>query len=247
VGGLAPGCADCLLTSIGAGGDLGKLRSDCLGAGDGAEAEAYLYGGAYDTGILTSAPILAQDSLVLDSYLLRASVQYANVETPLGPVHVFCTHLASAIPQFEYRGDYASWEGEQARQIAQLLGYIGEKTGGTGPVVVLGDLNTGPANQAMGLVGEWPGHYARLIESGLSNPYLEQADVACTSCPESTFHSPDQSPQLIDHILIQRFDGAARVARFLTEPMAISLDSGQVQSHLSDHFGLVMTIGDQAQ
>jgi endonuclease/exonuclease/phosphatase family metal-dependent hydrolase len=237
---LSPGCAGCLIDGIDAGADMRGLRTGCLGGE--ASGEAYIYGGAYDTGILTSAPILAHESRALDSYLLRAGVDYALVDAPIGPVHVFCTHFASAIPQFEYRGAHESWEGEHARQIEQLLAFVEEKAGGAATVVLLGDLNMGPTVAAAALEGEWEAHYQRVLAAGFTNPWAEQTDVACTECPESTFHAVGSAAKLIDHVLLRGFEGAALARRCMTATTTVWVGGEAVTTNLSDHFGVEVTL-----
>jgi len=246
IGALSAGCAGCLITEVEGGADVESLRAACLGGSGGADVETFIYDGAYDTGILTSAPVLAQESFVLDSYLYRASIDYMLVDTPLGELHAFCTHLASDVAEFEYRGDFDSWEGEQAHQIEQLIDFIDQKTADSDLVVVLGDLNTGPAIEAHDIAPEWPSHYDRLIESGLTDPYADSDDVACTYCPDNTFNDPESDGTLIDHILIRGFDGRISTERFMTGVVTITVEGQDVTTNLSDHYGLIMTLGGEA-
>lgn len=245
ISGLTDLCFACLVAQIEEGADIDQLRTACRSEADPGEMEAFIYGGAYDTGILTSAPVLAEGSLVLDSYLLRASVNWARVDTSIGDLDVFCTHLASAIPQSDYGGDFGDWKGEQARQIEQLLAFIDEKSsedGSSGQIIVLGDLNTGPAIQESGIESEWPENFQHLVEAGLTAPYLAQSDVQCTDCPENSFHAADSAPKLIDHVLLRGVAASAHVERVMTQTVTIEVDGETVETNLSDHFGLQLTL-----
>ena len=157
---------------------------------------------------------------------------------------------ASAIPESDYGGDYGDWKGEQAHQIEQLLEYIEEKSGeegSSGQVVLLGDLNTGPAVTDHGIQPEWPENYQLLVDAGLTEPYLAQSDVQCTDCPENSFHSADSDAKLIDHVLLRGVAASPHVERVMTETVTIEVDGEPVETHLSDHFGLELTLEGEAR
>jgi endonuclease/exonuclease/phosphatase family metal-dependent hydrolase len=232
VGGLSGGCVGCVVEEVGHGSGVPAIVAACEGSG----GDGYLYGAAFDTGILTAAEVLESSSRVLDSYLVRAGVDHALIATGAGPLHVFCTHLASNIPEVTYAGEHGSWEGEQSRQIDQLLSFIDETVAAGEPVLLLGDLNTGPEIGPAGIMARWPDHYGRLIAAGFTNPYAARRDVACTACPENTLRADDAMPRLIDHVLVRDLSLRVRCDRFLDEEVEI----GGVPSptHLSDHFGV---------
>jgi len=230
-------CLQCLLAN--ADGGLPGIREACVST-DPSSGSSYLYDCAYDTGILTSLPVVAQQSQPLDSYYVTAAVDFARIDTGAGEIDVFCTHLGSAI--FDYEGEHGSWKGEQSAQIDQLLAFIEDHNDGTRPAVLLGDLNNGPAIDSAGIVSEWPDHYQRLLDAGFTNPYAEQADVDCTFCPDNTLRDDNSDPRLLDHILWRHPPAAVHTARFMSETVTLDTDDGSVESNYSDHYGLVSEV-----
>lgn len=238
-GPVSAACASCLTVRVSAGDCLDAAQDSCLAAqGDGGTGAAYLYGGAYDTGLLLRGKPSEVDSLVLDSYLVRSAVHYARVVTNVGQTSVFCVHLASDVPPFSYRGKYGSWEGEHAHQVEQLVDYVAGKTGGRGAIVLLGDFNAGPA--VGNIAGELPDDYSRLLAAGFTDPYVAAGSPECTICPENSLAGSSARRQLIDHILVRNLTGVEH--RFMTDPIDLSLDGGNAQTDYSDHYGLRATL-----
>ncbi len=239
---LSGGCAGCLVGAATNGRKLEEVAAACVGADPGQAAPSYLYDCGFDTGILTSLEVETSETRVLDSYLLRAAVDHARVVSELGPVDVFCTHLASSVAELEYQGSYGDWNGEQAHQIDQLLDFVASKNGGERPALLLGDLNNGPALERAGLAAVRPTHYARLLDAGFENPYAAQDDVACTAgCPDDTFSEAGRETKLIDHVLVRGLQ-SANGRRIMTEPTTIDVDGESMTTSLSDHYGLSVTI-----
>jgi endonuclease/exonuclease/phosphatase family metal-dependent hydrolase len=236
---LSPGCLDCVVSTMTGGGGMEDIAADCPVPAEEL-GDSYLFGCHYDTGILTSATIVEQESRPLDSYMVLSTVDFARIETGSGKLDVFCAHLQSEMDN--YQGDFGSYQGEQAHQIDQLLAFVAEKDDGSRPVVLLGDLNTGPAIPEANLEGEWPDHYQRLLEAGFDNPYAAQDDVACTLCPDNTLRPADSDGQLIDHILLKNASSDASGSRFMTEPTRLQIDGNTVESNFSDHYGLIMEL-----
>ena len=226
---LDPGCLACVMNHI--TGDF----SACVGAP--VTADPAIYGGAFDVGLLSRYSILKSDTRELSSYFVRAAVLYAKLDVPgAGPVHAFCTHLGSPLDIVPYAGNYGSWHDEQRQQVDELLAFIQEKTADTDRIVVLGDMNNGPAHESIG--GEWADNYAALTSTGLRNPYLLQTDAACTWCDDNSYH-PGDTPTLIDHILESGFDDATTtITRTYVEPIPLDVEDGTLTGNLSDHYGL---------
>lgn len=237
---LSGGCAGCLIGAATDGRSFGEVRDACVGGG-GDGVASYLYDCSFDTALATSLEVVDSASLVLDSYLVRSAVEYARVESDMGEVDVFCTHLASSIGEFEYRGDFEDWEAEQLNQIELLLEFVDAKSALDGVAIVLGDLNTAPAIEAAGIPARWPDHYQRLVDAGFDNPYVRQDDVACTSCPDNTFRE-GQGPRLVDHILIRGHLGPTDGSQFMTERVEIEVGGATIETNLSDHNGLELEL-----
>lgn len=237
---LPSGCLACVTDHGFAGACLDEIEQQCVKPDDEVE-ESFLYECSYDTGILSRLPIAAQESRELDSYLVLAAVDFARVETESGEMDVYCTHLQSEM-SFAYEGDHGDWKGEQAAQIDQVLAFIDEKSDGSRPVVLLGDLNTGPGRPADGIVGEWPEHYDRLLAAGFEAP-CGGPSAPCTICSDNTLRSTDSDDKLIDHILIKHGASEATCSRFMTETISIEVDGAPVETSYSDHYGQVMQLG----
>jgi endonuclease/exonuclease/phosphatase family metal-dependent hydrolase len=236
---VSSGCLGCLLGVTNEGGDVAAVASTCSGGA----GEGYVFD-TYDTALLARLPVLEESSIVLDSYFVRASVEHARVQTAAGALDVFCTHLASNISITEYAGELGDWKGEQAHQIGQLLAFVDESTDPSGlGAVVLGDLNNGPEIASAGIAPAWPEHYAMLIGAGFTDPHGGSPDPACTSCPDNSFHDPTSSAKLIDHIMLRGVDATgATTDRLFTDPVSIPADGATVETHLSDHYGVRLTV-----
>jgi endonuclease/exonuclease/phosphatase family metal-dependent hydrolase len=209
---------------------LPDLNKTCLGSGE-AGGDTAIFGGVYDPGLLTRSQPLETDTRPLSSYFVRAGVLYAKLARAEGePINVFCTHLGSELDGIAYQGPLGSWEGEHAQQVSELLAYVAEKAP-TGPVMIVGDLNTG--------VGEWDSHYQTLLDAGYQCPAMD-AQI-CTECPENTFRADDGAPKLIDHVLLRELS-ATRVEKALTEVVTFKAGESDVTSSLSDHYGLSATV-----
>jgi endonuclease/exonuclease/phosphatase family metal-dependent hydrolase len=225
---LSSECAGCLASQIGA--SLPDIVSTCTTEPSGALA----FGGSFGLGLLSRYPILEQDLLVLDATFNRRGVIHARLDTPeAGQVHVFCTHLTAIFDDVPYPGP-GSWEAEQRAQIEALLAFVAEKTGGEGPAVLLGDLNTGP--RVSDIEPEAPDNYALLLRA-FRDPHAEDTDdVQCTFCPDNPLVPEGTRPVLIDHVLVRDLDGPVR--RFFTEPIQIDVGGTRETTALSDHYGV---------
>ncbi|HEX6767041.1 MAG TPA: endonuclease/exonuclease/phosphatase family protein [Polyangiaceae bacterium] len=230
---LSGGCLGCILNSLD-----GSLES-CVGDGSAPEDPA-IFGGAYDTMLLSRHPFDETEVKTLDGYLVRTAVLYAKVTLAgLGPVHAFCTHLGSPLGVIPYAGPHGSWEGEHAAQVAALSSFIETKANDSLPVIVLGDLNMGPAaGSSVAVLGD---QYDALVAARLDNPYASGRNALCTDCADNAFHAtaPDYPDSIIDHVLIRDFpDHYWTAQRVLDEPV----DLGEVSMNLSDHYGVRLVL-----
>jgi endonuclease/exonuclease/phosphatase family metal-dependent hydrolase len=234
--GLSDPCQGCLTEDLSP--PVALILQKCSPAATGANPDdtPALFGGAFDVGLLSRHPFLEQDHERLDAFMVRVAVLYGKVATDAGDLHVFCTHLTSTLA-FAYAGAHDDYQQEHAFEVQQLLDFVHRKVPDGGNVVLLGDLNCGPAVRDT-IVAEWPEDYDLLMSGGFADPYVRQADASCTSCPGNTLKAPDSDPTLEDHILVQGLDGSLRVERRFTDPIAIEVGGTAVTSNLSDHYGL---------
>lgn len=225
LGAVSDSCLGCVIEGLPEGLEgLAECASASAGMG-----EQHLYGCAYDTAILTRAEIIEQGSLSLDSSLVTAAVDFVRIDTPSGPLDVFCTHLASEIAEIAYEGEHGSWKGLQATQIDQLLAFIADENGEQRPAVLMGDLNTGPQ--------DWPDHYEKLVAAGFDN-FFE----GCTLCPDNTFQGSETEARAVDHILLRNPPTTPRVTPFMTEKTSVEVGGDAVVTSHSDHHGLVLEL-----
>lgn len=230
------GCLGCFLEHL---DDPNPLA--CLGD---APSDPALFGGTFDVGLLSRYPLLQQAALEYDAYFVRASALYARVDVPgLGPVDTFCTHLGSSLGAIPYHGPHGSWDGEHSYQVAQLLSFISARASGSRPVLVLGDLNTGPASAGPPPIkAELPLDYQLLVGSGLANAVTVPQ---CTICSDNVLRAGNSRETWLDHALIKGFPGAATTGRALTAPFTLGVEPHATPMNLSDHYGLRVELGGE--
>jgi endonuclease/exonuclease/phosphatase family metal-dependent hydrolase len=226
-------CQTCLQANVGK--PIDDILSTC-----NASSEAYTYGGAFGIGLLTHLPLSGADELVLQSTTTRRAVIYAELDTPLGPVHSFCTHLTAGLSSVEYQGPYGSWEEEQAAQLDELIAWVDQKAGADAQVLVMGDLNTGPAGE--NYIAEVSGNYDKVVAAGLSNPYLAGPAEPCTFCRTNPLvdGAADESESVvIDHVLLRNGPANAWAERVLDEDLGLpDYCGGPATLKHSDHYGV---------
>jgi endonuclease/exonuclease/phosphatase family metal-dependent hydrolase len=193
------------------------------------------YDGSYGIGLLSSRPLKATDRLDLESAHHPRGVLYAEIEVGAAPLHVFCTHLTPILRGVPHPNG-GSWSSEQSRQVDAMLAFI-ERKAGNQPVLVLGDLNTGPGLD--GIKARTPEHYARFVRAGFSNPYLDAAEPRCSFCYDNPVIGGSGAGLLIDHVLTRRFNGSVSARRFLDRPLELAVRGRKQPSALSDHYGIV--------
>jgi endonuclease/exonuclease/phosphatase family metal-dependent hydrolase len=235
---LSGGCLACVAANLGQ--SIDDIITACA-EGSG----TYAYDGSFGIGLLTASPMADKDSIVMDSNLTRRGVLYGRMsDEEFGDVHLFCTHLSPVFSSVPFPGD-GSWEQEQIDQIEALLAFVGEKVGEGEPVLVLGDLNTGPA--AGGVAAEQPEHYARFEAAGFLNPYTAGDAAECTFCADNLLvggGADHEDSGIIDHVLVRGLDTGAsyQAARFMTETIDIEVDGETVTTQYSDHYGVLVEI-----
>ena len=233
---LDAACSTCLAANIGASFDA--IAGTCTTM----PSSPYAFGGSFGVGLLSRQPLLEPDFLVLDSTFNRRGVIYARVDTDrVGEVHVFCTHLTAIFADIPFPTAGGSWEAEQRAQIEEMLAFIDEKTDDDDRVIILGDLNTGPA---FGDVeAEEAANYALFTNAGFENPFIDDVDVAaCTFCADNPLVSDTSASVTIDHMLVRGLDADGTARRFLTQPVEIDVDGEPTTVALSDHWGVRATL-----
>ena len=211
-------CQGCVMANVG-GDDISVVTDACEAADT-----AYAYGGSFGTALVTQGEMLETDHLVLDSTTNRRGVQYALIETPMGQVDVFCTHLTAIFDLIPYPRDEGDWETEQRDQIDVLRGWVDEKST-TDTVVLMGDFNNGP--------DEFPSHY-RALSAGYDSGY----EGDCTYCEANPLNSEDSEDRVIDHVFTRGFDGTATGTRVLDQAVDVTACGETFEGAPSDHYGV---------
>jgi len=242
LGSLSSSCLGCIQANI--GGALDDILTTCEGP-----SVPYAYKGSFGIGLLTSFDVLDEDELVLESTTNRRGILYAELDTPFGPVHTFCTHLTAVFTDLDYPGSFGSWEEEQAAQIDELLTFVDDKAGDDGLVMVMGDFNTGP-DGGDAYSAEVPDNYNKLVGGGLGNPYTLTPGHQCTYCADNPIvahgNADDEDSVVIDHILIRGFtSGAGNADRILDDPIEVDNCGETITSAYSDHYGVRLNILDE--
>lgn len=230
------GCLGCFLEHLD-----GSSAEACLAD---APSDPALFGGTFDVGLLSRYPLLQQAALEYDAYFVRASALYAQVDVPgLGLVDTFCTHLGSSLGVIPYRGPHGSWNGEHAYQVAQLLGFVSARASGQHPVLLLGDLNTGPASAGPPPIqAELPLDYQLLLGAGFDSA---MASPQCTLCSDNALRSGNSRETWLDHALIRGFPGAVLAERALTQTFELGTAPNTLAMNLSDHYGLRVRLSSE--
>ncbi len=226
--GLPLACSGCIQANVGR--PLADIEVTCT-----TEDTRYAFGGSFGTGILSKWPLGEVDEHVLPSTTLRRSVLHAEVERPKAPIDVYCTHLGSDLAPLPYTGTNTGWVAEQREHVVGLLDRV-DATSGDGLVVVLGDLNTGPATDEAD--AELPDHYRLIDDAGLSNPYVDQVG-ACTYCDDNPLIDRTGPGRILDHVLVGGHDDATLTAERVLDALVevVHCDAAQPGAY-SDHYAV---------
>jgi len=233
---------DCLNCISGEGGTatVDEIVATC--GPDGEPAACFAYGGSFGTVLLSRHQVLAEDAIVLDSNLNRRGVLFNRLRTEIGDVNVFCTHLSPVFSSLPHPDGPMSggWRAEQAAQIDRMRQWVDQRSNG-GPVIMLGDFNTGPAVEGRA-VAEVPENYA-VLSDGFGVPYVDGPNADCTFCtsnPLAGSDAPDhEGAGVIDHVLVRGLDAfEIEVERILDGRIEIEVDGETLETAYSDHYGL---------
>ncbi|HAN30358.1 MAG TPA: hypothetical protein DCQ06_02060 [Myxococcales bacterium] len=234
LGAVSDSCLTCLASNLHLG--LEEILLNCAKGG-----AKFTYGG--DTGLLllSRVPLRNKKLTILDSTLVRRATLQASVTAPTGDsMRVTCTHLTAALSSVPYSGPKASWKEEQKGQVERLV----ELTQGSGPELILGDLNMSPAAGSL-VKAEFPDHYDLLVAAGFTSPYLAGSAPKCTFCIDNTLvgQGVDTGGEgvAIDHALLKGYGGSVTDAQRSYDQL-VTLDGVDDKQHLSDHFGVRMTL-----
>lgn len=232
---VTPPCQACLVRNVGE--ELDAMIENCT-----TMSGSYSYNGSFGIGLLSKRKLEDRDHLVLDSTGNRRAILYATVNTAgFGKVHLFCTHLTSIFTAIDYTGTQGSWKQEQFNQMGWLIDFMDSKVVGDELVLLMGDLNSGPAGE--GFAGEAEENFQILANAMDPSPYLSGPSPACTFCEDNTLVQEDKDRGIVvDHILYRNFPGQASAQRILDAPISLQYRGETLSTFLSDHYGLKVTL-----
>jgi endonuclease/exonuclease/phosphatase family metal-dependent hydrolase len=180
------------------------------------------YGGSFGTGLLARVPLDARDVLVLEATVNARGALYARTSVaPLGKVEIFAAHLSPG-------------GAEQGPQVDRLIGWIEEKADPAVPALLLGDLNTTPGSAL----------FRRFQQAGFRE--ADPRDRRGTYLHDGLGTGRvSASSWRLDHVLVRGIEGARSSSSELVLYDAVTIDVGgsQIQTTLSDHCGVLGTIG----
>jgi endonuclease/exonuclease/phosphatase family metal-dependent hydrolase len=174
-------------------------------------------------------PGVRGDVIPLESWFVRRAAIRLDVPIAGGTLLVLASHLTADIPPIPHP-EPGGWEAEHGRQVEALIA-VAERH--SGPAMVLGDLNCGPA--LPGIDAEFEAGYLRLLETFERSVFVDQGEAACTFCSENPLQ-PFPRSTLLDHVLVRGIEGPAVARRILDEPMIVA----GIEIALSDHYGLLV-------
>eukprot|EP00735_Rhodelphis_limneticus_P009319 TRINITY_DN2684_c0_g1::TRINITY_DN2684_c0_g1_i2::g.26253::m.26253 TRINITY_DN2684_c0_g1::TRINITY_DN2684_c0_g1_i2::g.26253 ORF type:complete len:1360 (-),score=467.78,sp/P10493/NID1_MOUSE/42.33/4e-31,sp/P10493/NID1_MOUSE/41.57/2e-10,EGF_3/PF12947.2/2e-08,EGF_3/PF12947.2/0.00011,EGF_3/PF12947.2/1.3e-08,EGF_3/PF12947.2/1.3e-08,EGF_CA/PF07645.10/1.5e+04,EGF_CA/PF07645.10/7.9e+03,EGF_CA/PF07645.10/1.5e+04,EGF_CA/PF07645.10/3.1e-05,EGF_CA/PF07645.10/2.5e-06,EGF_CA/PF07645.10/1.2e-08,EGF_CA/PF07645.10/7. len=199
--------------------------------------------------LFTRTPMFRKDKLEFNSVQIDRGLLYGEVDDArgLGRMGLMCTHLTDqGDPRYygpEPYGHYSTFELEQRHEIFQLDSFLSAKE--VPSFVLMGDLNTGPANPDTEVTASFPENYELLLEQGWYNPYVGHDNLgSCTWCDDNTLavaQYPNTTLEILDHVMLRGQISHAYMLstglRFHTHPLNIN-DSGLIVTDPSDHYGV---------
>lgn len=237
LGEVSGGCRDCLVSRVGQ--PLDEIFESCTTGGG-----SLTWGGHNGLMVLSRSELTTTGHTKLTSTTVQRSALHVRTELPsVGPADVYCTHLAATLSQVDYNGPFDSWADENRGQAEELRDWIDE-TSGSGPTLVLGDLNSGPARSEAGIEAAIPeASYGVLTGAGFRSWAVAEGEPACTFCADNALLPDDAPDELIDHVLVggdglSAPRGGEAAVRLGTELATVDTGDGEVELHPSDHYGV---------
>lgn len=236
-----PECATALMAQVGRGTlrSLWSLLNPFRGAG------LYVYGGASGVLMLSKYPL--ENKQLLDfsdvSTLNRRQALKADVVTGAQRHGVACTHLAANLDgTVPYTGPFADWEAENRAQTQELLKAFESYEN---PTYLIGDFNFGPSLPELDIHGVFEPTYYDTLALGYESPAVT-LNPSCTFCSDNPLVNEGNDPKdylnrLIDHVLIRNAYGVSSEVIF-KQKVHVNTDDGRVQTRLSDHYGVEVTV-----
>jgi len=198
----------------------------------------YAFGGESDIPVVTRKKPLSIEFIPFPENINFVSYMgfvYTKLKSHFPkPVHIFSTHLISALKNVPTSDDPLAVV--SIGQIKYLINYINKKVPKNEVAVIVGDLNCGPGNETAGITPIWNSHYKLFLDAGFKSAFKKPV---CTFGCNQFANSPTK--QFLDNILI-------RAKNMCTSKEATFLDKEDIPISVnynvsaSDHFGIRASI-----
>jgi endonuclease/exonuclease/phosphatase family metal-dependent hydrolase len=225
-------CAVCAVATVGK--PLAEVERVCTTTG-----ASRIHDGGNGVLLVSRFPLENAEVLHLPASFANRVALMARVRLPTGPVEAACTHISATQPLPPLQSEWDWWTEEKEVQIGMVCDRLKER-GGCAPQLFMGDMNTSIANGE--LVASTPSAYAVAEEKGFDSPAATWSPPVCSSCADNTFHDPEGTSRLIDHVMVRTgkataFDAVA-VERTIDWTVTITDMGRTVETSLSDHYGI---------
>lgn len=198
--------------------------------------------------LLSKHPLEDQDVLEMASIStsVRRAGLYARVNVNNNDHHFLCTHLTANLEtSAPYTGTFKSWKEESLEQANTLINYIKDKNINQSQFI-LGDLNCSIENKDKNIAGSFTESCEVFTNNQYIDPFMDGQKSSCTYCTDNTLISNKNSLEvnsLIDHAFYKNIGTELMVTeRIFDRPVnIITVDDGEITTHLSDHYGIKYT------
>ncbi len=230
LGQVSSECSGCMAQNLSLPVD--EIMEQCIGV---VGAIAFSHEGHNGLVLASKSPLSNIEEADFDASLNYRS--YIKATIAEHDVQVVCTHL-TADQSIPYTGKYSGYPEEQAQQVDQLLGVIASNP----RLILIGDINTGPSNEAAGISAEIPENWQKFTDAGWSSHTASE----CTWCPDANSLINSGTDLTIDHVMTHTSwaDGLTGTSTRLFEETVTIQDADGVDQvvNISDHFGMTTTL-----
>lgn len=202
----------------------------------------YTYKGSNGLMLLSRYPLIEAKTISMAKFssLTRRDVIEVQVEIKKRRHHIFCTHLGANLEGIApYAGEYKSWEEENYKQ-SQLLVNLAQNIKHNS-VYIMGDFNCSFANKNKKIQAQFLTSCQNFTKAGFVAPIMKVIPQ-CSFCSKNTLNEPlNIKDYLIDHIFVKNVK-SKKVDVVFKDKVKIKVDKNEIETNLSDHYGLSLHI-----
>lgn len=205
-------------------------------------AGLFAYDGSDGIMLLSKYPIEKKENLNWDnlSTLNRRNVLLANIKIREKDYQVACTHLTANLGKsVPYVGKKISFENENSNQIDEILNKVKQTSLTT---ILMGDFNCSIKIDRAGVDPDFEKNCQKIFKK-YSSPVLK-INPQCTFCKKNLINASSLEGNLmIDHIFLKGSE-PKKVDIVFKEIITIKDNDKEVQTQLSDHYGVSVHISN---